>query len=323
MIKKSVIVLLFIIVYANSMYSVTDNTKAMGLINKGYEAFQIYKDPNKALTFYTQAIDLASGYVKATALLRAAYMSHLIGVNFTNYQDLIKRAFDIDPEMKLGPADYKDSFINIVNEIKNSAIIITESANATPVQPKPKPVVAKPAPEPVAAQPEVTRPVSLPVSPKPKLVRKSENVESKANIFTDLGFALIDFKGIFFEGGIQYSFSPSFWGEFLVEYYIDPANISGIDTSSFGLNFNVVGKFNSSKKVSFFLKGGVCLMISSFSFFGISDSSTDFGLNAGAGLELPLGDSIGLRAGTTFKCIFGSGGVVTALKFFGGFYFSF
>jgi hypothetical protein len=154
--KKSIVIFVSIMVFTLFLNAATDNTKARELIKKGDEAFQVYKNPGAAFSYYKQAIDLASGYTKASALIYTAYMSHLLGDKILDYQDFIKRALDIDPETKLGSADYQDSFIKIVYEIKSTGSVAVEPAIAKPVpEPvpaQPEPIVTKPTPESVPAQ---------------------------------------------------------------------------------------------------------------------------------------------------------------------------
>lgn len=121
----------------------TDNTKARELMNKGYEAFQVYKNPSQAFSYYKQAIDLASRYFKSEALIQTAYMSHLLGNKISDYQNFIKDALAIDPERKLEPIDYQTSFREIFNDIKNGGKYTVKPAVT---EPTPKPSHTKPQP---------------------------------------------------------------------------------------------------------------------------------------------------------------------------------
>ncbi|MCG2811726.1 MAG: porin family protein [Candidatus Aminicenantes bacterium] len=310
--KKSIIIFLFIMFCVLFLNAATDNAKARELISKGYEAFQIYKNPSQAFLYYKQAIDLASGYTKASALLGAAYMSHLMGNEIRDYQNFIKDVLVIEPDMKLEPIDYQASFREVFNNIK--------IGGGTTV----KPTITKPAPEPIPAQrqPVVTRPIPEPVPAQPQRSRdfsvgRKKAEESKMNIFVDLGMAASDFRGLFIEGGFQYGF-----GEFLIEYYFKPVD-SVISNSAIGFNLNCVYKFNASDKVKIFIKSGVCLFTLSASVWGFSDSASYFGINLGPGLEIALREKMGIRAGSTFKLLFVDGETVNIFKFFGGFYFEF
>lgn len=135
---------------ASEKNSETDNTRAMELIKKGNESFQIYKDRSQAFKYFREAAGLASNYIKVEALLRVAYMSHLLGNKISEYQNFIKEALNIDPEMKLEQIDYSDSFIKIFNDIRSRETttkiptIANPSSKSTPAQPQPtmaKPVV--------------------------------------------------------------------------------------------------------------------------------------------------------------------------------------
>lgn len=310
--NKSIIIFLSIMVCALFLSAAVDNARARELINKGYEAFQIYKNPSQAFSYYKQAIDMASGYTKASALLDAAYMSHLMGKEIRDYQNFIKDVLVIEPDMKLEPADYQLSFREIFNGIKSGEGTTVKPAviepTPKPAPAKPQPVVTKPIPEPVPTQQQRSRDFS---------VGRKKVEESKINIFVDLGMAASDVRGLFIEGGFQYGF-----GEFLIEYYFKPVD-SVISNSAIGFNLNCVYKFNASDKVKIFFKSGVCLFTLSASVWGLSDSASYFGINFGPGLEIALREKMGIRAGSTFKLLFVDGETVNIFKFFGGFYFEF
>lgn len=143
----------------------------------------------------------------------------------------------------------------------------------------------------------------------------------KINIFGDAGLAVSDFEGLFLDAGLQYGLTQTLFAEFLFEYYLDPAG-SQADSSAYGLNLNGVYKFELTDTLNAFAKAGICLIHSSASLNGFSASDSDFGLNAGAGVEYPLSKTMGLRGGATMKLSFAEGDTATFFKFYGGFYYN-
>jgi opacity protein-like surface antigen len=140
----------------------------------------------------------------------------------------------------------------------------------------------------------------------------------KMAVFGDLGIAVSDFKGLFFDAGFQYGLSESFFGEFLFDYYLKPAG-SGTDATAYGFNLNGVYKYPLQNNLNLFGKAGVSLTIASAA--GGSDSN--FGLNSGGGVEYNLSNDMAIRAGATFKLSFTSGDTSTWFKFYGGFLYRF
>lgn len=118
--KKSIIFSLLILAGGMFLSAAANNEKALELIKKGNESFKVHKNPGQAFSYFKQAADLASGNIKVDALLRTAYMSHLQGNRILAYENFIKEALVIDPEKKLDPTDYKGSFRQVFNDIKNS-----------------------------------------------------------------------------------------------------------------------------------------------------------------------------------------------------------
>jgi hypothetical protein len=143
----------------------------------------------------------------------------------------------------------------------------------------------------------------------------------KIEIFGDVGLAVSDFEGLFLDAGLQYGFSPKLFGEFLFEYYLDPAG-SQADSSAYGLNLNGVYKFEISDDMNAFAKAGICLIHSSVSLNGFSAGNSDIGFNAGAGVEYALNKTMGLRGGATMKMSFAEGETSTFFKLYGGFYYN-
>jgi len=136
-------------------------------------------------------------------------------------------------------------------------------------------------------------------------------------IFGDVGLAVSDFEGLFFDAGFQYGFTPKLFAEALFEYYLSPAG-SGIDSSAWGLNLNGVYKHELSDGLKLFGKAGICLIHTSVYSFG----NSDIGFNAGGGVEYALNDTMGLRGGATVKMSFAEGDTATFFKLYAGFYHS-
>jgi len=233
MMKKPIIMFLCIMVCALFLNAAIDNTKAMELINKGYEAFKIYKDASQAFTYYKKAIDLASGYVKASALVGAAYMSHLQGNKIQDFQNFINDALDIDPKMTLEPIDYRASFIEIFNGIKSGGTTAAKPASARPTPvtapPQPKPVAAKTAPKaapaqaqlaaakptpekvPAQTQPEVTQPTPETAAAQPPPAEKEPTDEATSEqkpLKGKIGFKIA--TGLVFPAGSSWSWDDFF-----------------------------------------------------------------------------------------------------------------
>jgi len=139
-------------------------------------------------------------------------------------------------------------------------------------------------------------------------------------VFGDVGLAVSDFEGLFFDAGFQYGFTPKLFAEALFEYYFSPAG-SGVDSSAWGLNLNGVYKHELSEGMKLFAKAGVCLIHTSVTFMGFSAGNSDIGFNAGGGLEYALNDTMGLRGGATMKISFAEGDTATFFKLYAGFYY--
>jgi hypothetical protein len=136
----------------------------------------------------------------------------------------------------------------------------------------------------------------------------------KMQVFGDLGLAVSDFKGLFLDAGFQYGLSEKLFGEFLFDFYLDPAGKHG-DLVAYGFNLNGVYKHPLQDALNLFGKAGVSLTMYS------EGGGSDFGLNAGGGVEYSLADNMGIRAGATFKLAFGEGETGSWFKFYGGFYY--
>jgi len=141
-------------------------------------------------------------------------------------------------------------------------------------------------------------------------------------VFGDIGLSVSDFKGLFLDAGIQKKLKDKIFGEFLLEYYFAP-NGSAVDSYALGFNLNGVYKHELKDAITLFGKAGISLIYSHASVnvmgFSASASDTNFGLNAGGGLEYALNEKMGLRGGVTLKLAFADK-TGTWFKFYGGFY---
>lgn len=144
--------------------------------------------------------------------------------------------------------------------------------------------------------------------------------EAEMQVFGDLGLAVSDFEGLFFDAGFQYGFTPKLFGEALFEYYFSPAG-GGADSSAWGLNLNGVYKHGLSDKLTAFAKAGICLISTSVTFMGFEGSDSDLGFNLGGGVEYAMNEKMGLRGGATLKLSFAEGETGTFFKLYGGFYY--
>lgn len=178
--KKPIITVLFALLCVMFLSGAVDNEKALELIKKGNESYQAHKIPSRAFTYFKQAADLATGPVKADALFKAAYMSHLQGNKVAAYQNFIKDALKIDPEKKLAPADYRASFRQIVSDIKGREKIAA------------KPAVTKPAPKttPALVQPSIKKgPARSPARQKPLRAKTAKEFKNFVRVSYAMGLA--------------------------------------------------------------------------------------------------------------------------------------
>jgi len=144
--------------------------------------------------------------------------------------------------------------------------------------------------------------------------------KAEMQVFGDLGLAVSDFEGLFFDAGFQYGFTPKLFGEARFEKYFSPAG-GGVDSSAWGLNLNGVYKHGLSDKLAAFAKAGVCLISTSVTFMGFKGSNSDLGFNLGGGVEYALNEKMGVRGGATLKLSFAEGETGTFFKLYGGFYY--
>ncbi len=148
---------------------------------------------------------------------------------------------------------------------------------------------------------------------------KKEAQKPEMQVFGDLGLAVSDFEGLFFDAGFQYGFTPKLFAEGLFEYYFNPAG-SGLDSSAWGLNLNGVYKHGLSEGLTLFGKAGICLIHTTVTFMGFSGSDSDIGFNVGGGVEYALNEKMGLRGGATLKVSFAEEDTGTFFKLYAGFY---
>jgi len=156
--------------------------------------------------------------------------------------------------------------------------------------------------------------------------KKAKVADEKGSIslFFDAGIAFSDFEGLFLEAGGQYAFTPKIFGEFLFDFYLNPAGESGegVSSKAYGFNFNAVYKHPLSRGLNLFGKAGINLTITSvsFSFWGqdFSESDSNFGLNFGGGVEYGVSEQMAIRGGLTFKIAFAEGETGTWFKLYGG-----
>ncbi|MDD8012162.1 MAG: outer membrane beta-barrel protein [Acidobacteriota bacterium] len=138
---KFILFLIMVVSFSLILAAASDNEKALDLMKKGREIYQATKDAKKASAYYKQAADLASGTVKADALVKIAYMSHVQGYPVRDYENLIKEALKIEPSKKLQAANYRASFLQVFNEVKGQV------ASNQSLQPKPSAIPAKRSPQ--------------------------------------------------------------------------------------------------------------------------------------------------------------------------------
>jgi hypothetical protein len=161
---------------------------------------------------------------------------------------------------------------------------------------------------------------SAPIEEEPAAPPLKPTKESRMNLFADIGLASGDFSGMYTGIGFQYGFSPSLFGEALVEIYFNPMN-SYVTNTAYAVNLNGVYKMKMSEEAKLFFKAGFSSTSLTASYQGYSATSDNqIGLNAGVGGEIALNKKIGLKAGGTFKVIFDQGETLTFFNFNGGVY---
>ena len=68
--NKAIISVLLALLFVMFLSGAVDNEKALDLIKRGNESYRAHKIPSQAFTYFKQAADLATGYVKVDALLK-------------------------------------------------------------------------------------------------------------------------------------------------------------------------------------------------------------------------------------------------------------
>jgi opacity protein-like surface antigen len=143
------------------------------------------------------------------------------------------------------------------------------------------------------------------------------------NAYVDMGAASSDFKGFYMAAGFQVAFTPELFGEIVSELYFDPAN-SSVSNAAYSFDFDCVYKFNLGSGLKLYLQGGVSLTWAEvYDYDATFASDVQFGLNAGAGLEIPIAPQFALRLGSMYKAIFDEGATLNVVTFFGGLSYSF
>jgi opacity protein-like surface antigen len=174
----------------------------------------------------------------------------------------------------------------------------------------------------VEAQPVDAEPA--PREQKRVSVREAERAGNRRerpllmNAYIDLGGAAIDFKGFFMQVGCQLALTPEFYGEVVTEMYLNPNDYSS-DSAIYSLDLNGVYKFSLGGGLKFYMLGGVSLTwAEAYGYYTTYTSDIQFGLNAGAGVEIALSREFALRIGSMYKVIFDAGGSLNVVNFFGG-----
>jgi opacity protein-like surface antigen len=151
--------------------------------------------------------------------------------------------------------------------------------------------------------------------------------DKELNVFGNLGFAFSDVEGLFLNAGVEKQMTDNIFVQFFVDYYFDP---SGENFSGYGvdasvtltcINFFAAYKKEMGDKLKLFVNAGPLLALSKVTAsaygFSISDSTTDFGIGAGAGIEYSLQEKLSLVAGAALNVVF-SDETGTWFKLFGG-----
>ncbi|MCP4216320.1 MAG: outer membrane beta-barrel protein [bacterium] len=148
--------------------------------------------------------------------------------------------------------------------------------------------------------------------------------KSNIGVIGCAGTSVSDFKGSFFDVGLEVRFSGNFYFQFLVDTYSEPAALGefsavGLNSSAYGANVYGVYKFSVSQKLSLFTKLGVSYTrLKTSSSPGLSITMGDFGAGAGAGLEFRLSKKVNFVMGGTVKALIADSGAGTWLKFYSG-----
>lgn len=142
------------------------------------------------------------------------------------------------------------------------------------------------------------------------------------NVFGNVGIALDDLEGLFFDIGAERQLSGPWWAQVVVDYYLNPSGEDmpvGVNDSAYGGYLYGVYKYAMNPKTNFFIKGGFGYTTLKIAAMGLSVTESAFGLGAGAGFEYKIGPKMAILAGATYKSMFFEGETGTTFKLYGGF----
>ncbi len=151
--------------------------------------------------------------------------------------------------------------------------------------------------------------------------------EKELNLMANIGFSMSDVEGLFVDLGVEKQLKENLFALLYLDYYLDPTgeNYSGygVDASLtlMGINLGAEYKKELNEKMKWFLRAGVLMAISkatvTFLGYKTSDSSSDFGIFGGGGIEYMLQEKLSLVAGVALNMVF-SDGTGTWFKIFAG-----
>ena len=145
--------------------------------------------------------------------------------------------------------------------------------------------------------------------------------DKQNRIFVDVGIASSDFKGLFFDGGIEFALSKNIGVQVLADYYFNPfgkAEPEDINVTSYGLNIYFVYRIQTGKKLNLFGKAGGNFTSFKESIQYLSSSWSDYGIGVGCGFEYMFKPRLGIQGGMTFKYVFEKEENLRFFKFYVG-----
>jgi hypothetical protein len=131
-----------------------------------------------------------------------------------------------------------------------------------------------------------------------------EEVGKCTNLLAGIGSAVSDLEGLYMEVGVEKQFSGNVYGQFMVDYYFNPFELPDNSNSyAFGLNLYGVYKIPASDSINVFLKAGlhITMMKEDWEFIGFINTSADFGIAGGGGIEFHLSDRAFIYGGATVR----------------------
>jgi outer membrane protein with beta-barrel domain len=135
----------------------------------------------------------------------------------------------------------------------------------------------------------------------------------EVSVFVGLGYAFSDYEGPVLDLGIEFQFSKNLYGLFLVDYYTNPSPTfeEMWDTKLTITGINIMGAykfFPANSKFNIALRAGIMMTArkAKSEFLGgeISNSTSDFGVNGGLGLDYAINERFGLLFGGCIKVSF-------------------